>query len=115
MVQAATMRERMIRMVARREKLKAMIGKRFSDVGDPRCPWQYLERKCEKCPDYWASNWGKMPANVRFRMSGDCKGGERFRRRFRVPHLPFIERLVKIVRDRHWFKEGLDCREVQLS
>ena len=114
MIQAVTMRERMIFMVARRKELKAMIGERFSDVGDPRCPRQYLKRNCEMCPDYWASNWCKMLSDVRFRMPADGKGGERFRRRFHVPHLPFFERLVKIVRDRHWFKEGIDCREVKL-
>ena len=68
MIQAATMREQMIRMVvasqAKRKKLKTMIGKRFSDVGEP--------------------------------------------------NQTFFERLVTIVRDRQWFKEGFDCCEVQL-
>ena len=39
MIQAAAMREQMICMVvasqAKREKLKTMIEKRFSDVGEP--------------------------------------------------------------------------------
>ena len=56
------MLEQMIRMVvasqARRRELKAMIGKRFSDVGEPRCPKRYLRRNCKMCPDYWASNLG---------------------------------------------------------
>ena len=103
-----------IRDDSSKKKLKAMIGKRFTDVGEPRCPKRYLRRNCEKRQDYWASNWGKMLIDSRCRMPGDRKGGERFRRRFRVPHIPFFERLVKIVWDRQSFKEGFDCREVQL-
>ena len=116
MFQAVIMREQMIRTVvasqARRIKLKAMNGKRFLDVQEPRCPKRYLRRNCKKRPDYWASNWGKMLIDGRCRMPGDCKGGGRFRRRIRVPHIPFFERLVK---DKQWFEEGFDCREVQLS
>ena len=109
MIHAATMREHMIRMVVasqgRRKKLRALISKRISDVKEPRCPKRYSRRNCEKRPDYWASNWGKMLIDGRCRMPGDRKGGKRFRRRFRVPY-PLFEKLVKIVRDRRWFNEG---------
>ena len=53
MIQAATIREQIIRMVvasqAKHKKLKAMIGKRFSDVGEPSLI--FFERSVKRLRD----------------------------------------------------------------
>ena len=68
----------------------------------------FSNRKSEKRPQYELSTWGMMLANPRSKDPGDRKGGQLFRRRFRVP-FPVFEEIVAMTRTNGWFTEGRDA------
>lgn len=65
-------------------------------------------RRFERRPDYDKSTWGLMLLNPRFKDPGDKKGGQLFRRRFRVP-FPVFEEILGMTRSSGWFTEGRDA------
>ena len=52
---------------------------------------EFKQRKFEKRPKYEQSTWGMMLAHPRFKDPHDRKGGQLFRRRFRVPFPVYLE------------------------
>jgi hypothetical protein len=69
---------------------------------------KFSPRKVEGRPLYEQSTWGLMLTNPRFQDPNDRKGGQQFRRRFRVPYPVFLE-IVRMTRESGWFSEGPDA------
>lgn len=69
---------------------------------------EFKQRKFEKRPKYEQSTWGMMLAHPRFKDPHDRKGGQLFRRRFRVPFPVYLE-ILRMTRESNWFSEGRDA------
>lgn len=54
----------------------------------------FSQRRFERRPNYDQSTWGLMLANLRSQDPSDMKGGQLFRRRFRVPFPVYLEILA---------------------
>ena len=68
----------------------------------------FVQRRVEKRLIYSQSTWGMMLNNPRFKDPNDRKGGQLFRRRFRVPFPVFTE-ILRLTRANGWFSEGRDA------
>ena len=68
----------------------------------------FARRRFEKRPNYDQSTWGQMLANPRSQDPSDKKGGQLFRRRFRVPFPVYLE-ILAMTRTSGWFTEGRDA------
>ena len=69
---------------------------------------EFKRRKFEQRPKYEFSTWGMMRAHPRFKAPHDRKGGQLFRRRFRVPFPVYVE-ILRMTRENDWFTEGRDA------
>ena len=69
---------------------------------------KFKPRKFQGRPPYETSTWGYMLSNPRSQDPTDRKGGQLFRRRFRVPFPIFLD-IVKKTRENNWFTEGEDA------
>lgn len=68
----------------------------------------FSQRRFERRPNYDQSTWGLMLANPRSQDPSDKKGGQLFRRRFRVPFSVYLE-VLAMTRTSGWFTEGRDA------
>lgn len=69
---------------------------------------KFAQRRFEKRPGYDYSEWGQMLKNPRYQDPYDKKGGQLFRRRFRVPFPVYLE-ILRMTRESNWFTEGRDA------
>jgi Plant transposon protein len=93
-----------------RLRRRALAWKPWNDVNTSEVNRKrnFAKRKFQGRPPYETSTWGLMLSNPRSQDPTDRKGGQLFRRRFRVP-FPTFQKVVKMTRDEQWFSEGVDA------
>lgn len=91
-----------------KKRLRSLLKRRSVLLEEVKKKRKFSPRKVEGRPQYETSTWGRLLTNPRFQDPTDRKGGQQFRRRFRVPYPVFLE-IVKMTRDSEWFSEGLDA------
>lgn len=94
----------------------ALAWKPWSEVQpiEVRRRHTFARRKFEVRPPYEKSTWGLMLSNPRSQDPTDRKGGQLFRRRFRVPFPVFLA-IVKMTRENNWFSEGEDAVSIKAA
>ena len=68
----------------------------------------FAQRKFQGRPPYEKSTWGLILSNPRSQDPTDRKGGQLFRRRFRIP-FPVFQEIVKMTREQQRCSEGEDA------